>query len=148
MALTSNKCPPRERLRYCCGLVQGEMITPSMRHQKVEPASLLVNSNTASLLVVGLEGWAVMVVSGGVKSTYWTEAAWSAAGMTRALVLAVLALLAVPVQPLICQPGSGTAPLRVMFSPATYFPFSAQAADLSGSALGLLPLPVCERVSV
>jgi hypothetical protein len=36
------------------------------------------------------------------------------------LLLAVLVLLLVPVQPLICQPVVGTAPLKAMLSPATY----------------------------
>ena len=40
--------------------------------------------------------------------------------MVTVFVLAVLALLLVPVQLLICQPEVGTAPLKLMDAPAMY----------------------------
>ncbi len=62
------------------------------------------------------------------------------AGMVKLLAAAVLASLLVPVQPLISQPLAGTAPLRLMASPATNCPAS-QPAEFVGSATGLLPWP-------
>jgi hypothetical protein len=56
--------------------------------------------------------------------------------MLTVLLLAVLALLVVPLQPPICQPLSGAAPLNVMVAPATYCP-AEQPAELAGLAVGL-----------
>jgi hypothetical protein len=58
--------------------------------------------------------------------------------MVTVFVFAVLLLLFVPVQLLICQPPLGTAPLRLMFAPATYCP-AEQPAELDGDAVGFDP---------
>ena len=51
------------------GEVQEANAAASTRHWKVEPASVAVNENVGVLSLVGPEGPAVMVVSGGVVST-------------------------------------------------------------------------------
>jgi hypothetical protein len=61
--------------------------------------------------------------------------------MVTVLLLAVLALLVVPVQPLICQPVLGDAPLSVIVAPSTYVP-ALHVGELAGLAVGLLPCPV------
>ena len=66
--------------------------------------------------------------------------------MVTVLDVAVLLLLVVPVQPLICQPLSAAAPLRVIVSPATYSP-AEQPVELVGLAVGVAPLPVAVTVS-
>ena len=68
-------------------------------------------------------------------------AACALAGMLRVLLLEVLVLLSVPLHPLISQPDAGDAPLRVMVSPATYWP-EEHPVELLGLAVGSLPLPV------
>jgi hypothetical protein len=66
--------------------------------------------------------------------------------MVTVLVLAVLALKIVPVQLLICHPAVGTAPVRLMLSPAKNLPV-VQPTELAGLATGLLPWPVWLRVN-
>ncbi len=71
---------------------------------------------------------------------------WLLAGMTTELVVPVLLSLAVPVQPVTAQPLAGSA-VRLMPVPGLYWP-AGQPVELGGAAIGLLPWPVCCRLSV
>jgi len=68
------------------------------------------------------------------------------AGMVNVLEPAVLRSSSVPDQALICHPVVGTAPLKLINSPAMYWPLE-QPGELDGSATGSEPWPVWLSVS-
>ena len=76
-----------------------------------------------------------------------TETACVLAGMDTVFVLAVLVLLFVPVQALICQPELGIAPLRLIDCPEVYC-LVEQPVELVGEAVGFVPLPLWLKVNV
>ena len=74
LALTKNVWEPFARPTYIIELVQVDHTPPSRLHSKVRPEdrvplSVPLKLNTAVLELLGLDGEAVMLVSGGVASS-------------------------------------------------------------------------------
>ena len=68
VARTSNVCAPSDSAPVVNGEEQDANAAASTRHSNVEPASVAVKENVGVLSLVGPDGPAVMVVSGGVMS--------------------------------------------------------------------------------
>ena len=68
VARTSSAWAPTESPEYVAGLVQDVKVPPSRLHWNVDPASLEVKVKAAPVLLLGLGGPEVTVVSGGVRS--------------------------------------------------------------------------------
>jgi hypothetical protein len=68
-ARTSNVCAPSANDAYAFGLAHAPHAPPSMRHSKLAVPSVLENSSTAEVLLVGSAGPLVSVVGGAVTST-------------------------------------------------------------------------------
>ena len=68
VARTSNVCAPSDSAPVVNGDEQDANAAASTRHSNVEPASVAVKENVGVLSLVGPDGPAVIVVSGGVVS--------------------------------------------------------------------------------
>jgi hypothetical protein len=90
VAATVNVCPPLPRPEYVFGLVQLAAAPPSIVQLNVLPASVEVKEKLAFELLLGLVGFAVIVVFGATVSIDHVKAAGDASVLPAASVAATV----------------------------------------------------------